>query len=35
LDTFVLPYLKKQISARTHHEVRPTPTLQPGSAAVH
>lgn len=35
LDTFVLPYLKKLLSARTHHEVRPTPTLKPGSAAVH
>ena len=35
LDTFVLPYLKKLLSERTHHAARPTPTLKPGSAAVH
>jgi hypothetical protein len=34
LDTVVLPYLKKVLSERTHHAVRPTPTLKPGSAAV-
>jgi thiosulfate dehydrogenase (quinone) large subunit len=35
LDTVVLPYLKKQLTERTHREARPTPTLKPGSAAVH
>ena len=35
LDTIVLPYLRKLLSERTHRAVRPTPTLKPGSAAVH
>jgi thiosulfate dehydrogenase (quinone) large subunit len=34
LDTFVLPYLKKLISERTHNQAMPTPTLKPRAATL-